>query len=77
MKKQVRIENPDKAMIGYNDDVATRDALFQKVVDWYLYHGAFIGEVIMQSDDTQLTAAELLSEIADDILEFDVSWDEE
>lgn len=51
------------------------DTKDQRVVDkliaWYKRHG-FSGEGLQQSDSAQETAVELLGEIADDIMQFDV-----
>lgn len=66
-----------EATVTYKDSQTTRDAVFTKVLAWFLDQEIFCGESIMQNDATQLTAPELLSEIADDVLQFDVMWDEE
>jgi len=62
--------------ITYKDDQATKEAVFKKVVDWFMDQETFSGESLMQSDAPQLEAPVLLSDLADDILQFKVVWDE-
>lgn len=64
----------DEYVVAYKDDEATKQALFDKLVAFYKKHEAFSGESIMQCDGPQLEAAELLSDIADDILQFEWTW---
>ncbi len=60
--------------VTYNDDQATKDALFEKLLNWFFEQETFSGESIMQSDGPLLESPVLLSDIADDILQFDVTW---
>lgn len=53
----------------YTDKVAY--AVFRKLLDWYIKHGAFSGEYLQQCDEPQLDAVNILSIIADDIIKFD------
>lgn len=57
------------AVANDNDDV--RNALYERVIEWIEQNGiaATSGEAIMQDDDCQITAPELLGEIVDNILE--------
>lgn len=54
-----------------NDDDDVRNALYEKIVEWIEQNGiaATSGEGIMQDDECQITAPELLGEIVDNILE--------
>jgi hypothetical protein len=47
-------------------------AVFDKIIEFCKRHNCFFGECIMQSDDPQIYAPELISEIVDDIIEFEV-----
>jgi len=67
------IETKD-CIVKYKDDKATKQAVFDKVVGFFLEHESFSGESIMQADDPRIEAPVLLSAIADDILCFDVTW---
>lgn len=61
--------------VKVNDSQKIKDAVFDKLIkDYYIKYGSFTGESIMQSDDPQIYAAELLSNIADDIIKFKVDW---
>lgn len=59
-------------IVEYKDDQEARDAVFEKVLEFFIEHKSFHGEAIMQSDAPQIYAPELLSDIADDIVKFDV-----
>ena len=61
--------------VTYKDDQTTKDAVFEKVLAWFLEQETFSGECIMQSDAPQLTAPELLSDLADDIFKFNTTYD--
>lgn len=56
----------------YRDDEATKQAVFDKVVAFFVKHESFHGECIMQSDDPQIYAPELLAEIADEVMHFEI-----
>lgn len=43
---------------------------------WIIKHGAHSGEMIMQDDECQITASELLSDIVDDIIQPQTEYDE-
>ena len=63
--------NYDKqCVVEWNDSPETKDAVFQHLLNWYIEHGAFSGESIMQRDDPQLDAPVILSDIADDVIKF-------
>jgi hypothetical protein len=69
----MRIETDDyivRFMSG--DDV--KEKVFNALVEWYKKHEAFSGESICQSDGPTIDATNILSNIADDILAFDVEW---
>lgn len=61
--------------VWYNSCQETKDALYDKVLKWFLNQESFSGECIMQSDGPQIDGPVLLSEIADDIFQFDTEYD--
>ena len=63
--------------VTYNDDQITRDAVFDKLLEWFVEQESFSGESIMQSDGPQIDGPVLLSDIADDLFEFQVNYDED
>jgi hypothetical protein len=67
----------DDMIITYRDDKETRDAVFEKIIAWYIKQGCFIGEALIQNDYACMDAPMVLSDIADDIIEFGVDYEEE
>lgn len=65
----------DGGYVTYNDDQSTRDMLFDKMLKWYIERNVFNGESIMQSDGPLMDGPDLLVEIAEDIFEFDPTWE--
>jgi len=54
--------------ISYEDSPEVHKAVFDYLMENYFKkYDAYLGEVIMQSDDPQIYAPEILSEIADNI----------
>lgn len=67
----------DGATVSYNDDQQTKDAVFEKLLAWFFEQESFFGESIIQNDSPTLGAPVLLSDIADDILQFNIDWEDE
>lgn len=67
----------DGATITYYDDQATRNAVFEKLLAWFLKFKAFNGDTIFQCDAPNLDSPNVLGEIADDIFKFDAVYDED
>lgn len=65
-----------KYPVTYKDDPETRDMVFKHVVDWYFKHTCFSGECICQMDEPQIDAPIFLSDLAEDVLKFDVGPEE-
>ncbi len=61
----------------YKDDVATRNAVYEKVLAFFMEQECFSGECCYQCDNVQLESPDLLAELADDIFEFDVQEEED
>lgn len=60
--------------VTWEDDEATRNAVFNRVLDWYVKMESFNGESIMQCDEPQIEAAPLLAELADKFFKFKTEW---
>lgn len=59
----------------FEDTPELRDAVFEKLIAFYAEHESYSGESIMQSDNPQIYAPVLLSEIADDLIKFKVDYE--
>lgn len=57
-------------VVEYQDDAAAKTKVFEKLIAYFKEHRAFSGESIMQRDGPQIDAAPLLSEIADEVIQF-------
>lgn len=68
-------ETPDM-VVTFKDDEATKQAVFDRVMAYFKEHEMFSGESIHQCDATIIDAPSVLSDIADDIIQFDVVWKE-
>jgi hypothetical protein len=60
--------------VNYRQSYDIKDAVFNRVLEYFLNHKAFSGEVIMQNDNCTIDAAGVLADIADDIIKFDVVY---
>ena len=65
----------DGGYITYKDDQSTRDAVYEKVLEWFMKTQCFNGESIQQCDIAQIESPELLVHLADDVFEFDPTWE--
>jgi hypothetical protein len=62
--------------VSFRDDAEIKEKVFNEVLKFYIKHEAFVGEVIMQSDDCIIDAPEVLSDIADKIIMFTTNYDD-
>lgn len=62
---------PIVARIAFIASTATKDAVFERVVAFFLKHEAFCGESVMQRDAPQIEGPVMLSELVDDVLRFE------
>jgi len=63
----------DYFTVEFDDSQAAKEAVFNKILEFFIESESFCGESIMQSDYPLIYAPTLLSEIADDILKFKVT----
>lgn len=64
-------------VVRYNCDQKTKDILYDKILEWFMDREIFNNESIVQSDISLLDGPDLLSEIAEDIFEFDAIFVDE
>lgn len=60
--------------VEYDASHKMQGKVFDHILAWFHKHQCYSGESIMQSDAPQLTAAEMLAELADDIIKFNVTY---
>ena len=63
-------------VVKFKDNEEIKAKVFSRLIAFYFHHEAFSGEQIQQSDEPVIDAPTLLSEIADDIIKFDVEYTE-
>lgn len=57
-------------------DGYARDAVYRKVLQFFIDNQCYSGESIMQSDAPQIESPELLADLADNVFKFNVEWRE-
>lgn len=60
------------AKITFEDTEEIKNAVFEALIAWYKNVEHFEGETIFQSDEGQLGAVEIVSDIADEIIKFNI-----
>ena len=60
----------DYSLVTYEDTPEVRDAVFERVMEYFKKCKCFAGEVICQSDNPIIEAPNVLCDIADDIIKF-------
>ena len=58
----------------YDDSESIKNAVFERVVEFFYTHEAFSGEQIIQSDSPTIDAPNVLADIANNIIKFTVEW---
>lgn len=69
----MRIETDDYIVRFMSND-SVKEMIFDALIGWYKKHEAFSGESICQCDGPTIDATTILSDIADNIIAFDVEW---
>lgn len=73
MKKQIKI---DDAIVEYEDTQEIRDAVFGRVMEYFNEYECYSGEIIHQSDNPQIHAPSVMSDIADEIIKFQYIYED-
>ena len=67
----------DKVTVTFDDSQEAKDKVFQYLMDNYFFkYESFCGESICQSDDPQIYAPHVMSTIAEDIIKFEVEYED-
>jgi len=74
MKKKIEISY---GQVEYDDTPEIRDQVFERVMKYFQEYNAWGGEVIHQDDDCIIYAPNVLSDIADDIVKFKITSDDD
>lgn len=72
-KNDVKIVKEDM-IIKFDASQETKDKVFSRLIAFYLEHESFSGECIQQSDGPLIDAPYVLSDLADDVICFDVEY---
>jgi hypothetical protein len=62
--------------VSYDDSQEVRNAVFERLMIYFNEMEAYSGECISQSDKCQENMVELLCNIADKIIKFNVKWED-
>lgn len=73
-KRFCKVKDED-LKVSFDDTPELRDAVFEKVISFFEKHESFHGEAIMQSDDPQIYAPQLMADLADDIIKFELKYE--
>ena len=60
--------------VRFEDSPEMAHKVFNKLIDWFVEHQCFSGESLQQMDATNIDAPIVLSDIADDVIEFEADW---
>lgn len=64
--------------VSYEDNPEVHKKVFEYLMENYFKkYNCFFGEGIMQSDDPQIYAPQVMANIADDIVKFEISYEDE
>lgn len=66
----MKIKDKNGYEIIFNHNKETRDLVFKKCLEYFIEHDNFIGEGIMQCDETIIDAPEVMADLADNIFQF-------
>lgn len=69
-KSKVVLFETDNFVCEYVENGHVKNAVFERVMEFFKDHEAFSGECIMQSDNPLFDAPNVLADIADEIIKF-------
>lgn len=73
--KRIFDNEKDELVVSFNETPELKEAVYQRVLQFFHEQGTYSGESIMQSDGPQLDAPELLSYLADELFKFEVNYE--
>lgn len=62
----------DDFKVTYKDNPDIHKLVFNKVMEYFIMHQSFSGEVIVQDDNCNIDASSVMASIADNIIKFKV-----
>lgn len=62
--------------VDYECSDEVKDAVFERVVQYFIEHEVFHGESIHQMDNPTIDAPNVMSDICDNIIKFEVAYNE-
>lgn len=66
-----RVINRDDYTVSFKDTPEVHKAVFDYLLEnYFVKHDAFSGEVICQNDECNIEASHVLSQIADNVIQF-------
>ena len=71
-----KVELSGNITVTYQDTPEIRKEVFRKVMEFYIKYQVFNGETILQADTPMIEAPHMLAEIADNILKFEVNYED-
>jgi len=69
----MKIEN-DEYIVEYDDSEEVKSRVFDRLMEYFKEQESFCSEQIQQCDSSSIEAPIVLSDIADDIIKFEVEW---
>lgn len=60
--------------VDYECSDEVKDAIFERVIQYFIEHEVFHGESIHQMDNPIIDAPNVMSDICDNIIKFDVKY---
>lgn len=66
------LNNEKDYIIEYDDSPEMKEKVFNRIIQYFKKHNSWSGESVMQCDNPQMEAPEVMAEIADDIIKFKV-----
>lgn len=73
MKKEFDVYDGE-AVVSYNETQELKDQVFERILSFFKKVDHFTGESLQQSDDVHELAPDVLSDIADDIIKFEIIY---
>lgn len=74
MKKLIKVD--ECLSVSYEDSPEIHKQAFDKLIEWYLEHKLFHGESICQCDTGNIESVTVVSNIADEVINFETHYKE-
>ena len=70
----MKIIKTDNFILTYSDNQEIKNKVFDAIIDWCKKYVLFDSKSIMQADNAWIEAPILLSNIAENIIKFNIEW---